>query len=121
MDDNLLIENLKAIDETIAQLRKKGLVLKIENNLHDYLSCKVVFSDDKKNNIKKLANKSKYFFHKVLFLVRRDNYYFPSKGIKISLGYLFNGLKTNAESFRVSKNESKSAFWFWVNKIGFAK
>ena len=48
VDDNLLIGNPKAIDETIAQLREKGLVLKVENDLHDYLSCEIVFSDDKK-------------------------------------------------------------------------
>ena len=37
-----------AIDRTIVELKKKGLVLKIEDDFHDYLSCEIVFSEDRK-------------------------------------------------------------------------
>ena len=48
VDDNLLIGNSKAIDRTIVELKEKGLVLKIEDDFHDYLSCEIVFSEDRK-------------------------------------------------------------------------
>ena len=44
MDDNLLIGDDEAITEVITLLQDAGLKLKIENNLDDYLSCKIHFS-----------------------------------------------------------------------------
>ena len=46
VDDNLLIGTQEAIDDTIEQLRAQGLVLKIENELDDYLSCDIKFSSN---------------------------------------------------------------------------
>ena len=48
VDDNLLVGHKKAIEDAVCQIRKAGLVLKIENDLHDYLSCEIIFSEDKK-------------------------------------------------------------------------
>ena len=48
VDHNLVIGHTKEEDKTIAQLQKEGLVLKVEENLHDYLSCDICFSQDKK-------------------------------------------------------------------------
>ena len=45
LDDNLIIGNILAIDDTIEALKSKGLVLKIVEGLQKYLSC---ISDDKK-------------------------------------------------------------------------
>ena len=39
--------NPEAIDAVIALLKAEGLVLKIEDDLHDYLSCEIVFSPDR--------------------------------------------------------------------------
>lgn len=47
VDDNLIIGHKKAIEDAVCQIRKEGLVLKIENDFHDYLSCEIVFSPDK--------------------------------------------------------------------------
>jgi hypothetical protein len=47
VDNNLIIGHPEAVDHTIDQLRKNNLMLKIENNLHDYLSCEIVLSDDR--------------------------------------------------------------------------
>ena len=44
VDDNLMIGHSEAINEAIAQLRQNGLVLKVENELTDYLSCEIKFS-----------------------------------------------------------------------------
>ena len=44
VDDNLLIGHPPAIEQAIQELKEKGLVLKIENNLNDYLSCDIRFS-----------------------------------------------------------------------------
>ena len=38
-DDNLLVSTQEAIDDTIEQLQAQGLVLKIKDELDDYLSC----------------------------------------------------------------------------------
>ena len=47
VDDNLIIGHPEAVDDTIDQLRKNNLMLKVENNLHDYISCEIVLSDDR--------------------------------------------------------------------------
>ena len=47
VDDNLLVGTPEAIDEVIAALKGEGLILKIEDDLHDYLSCEIVFSSDR--------------------------------------------------------------------------
>ena len=49
VDDNLLVGHPAAIQDTIEQLRKNGLILKIEDDLHDYLSCEIIFSSDRKS------------------------------------------------------------------------
>ena len=48
VDDNLMVGHPKAIDEAIEGMKKHGLVLKVEDELNDYLSCEIKFSDDKK-------------------------------------------------------------------------
>ena len=48
VDDNLVVGHKKAVDRTITQLREEGLMLKVEDNLHDYLSCDICFSQDRK-------------------------------------------------------------------------
>ena len=48
VDDNLVVGHKKAVDRTITQLREEGLVLKVEDNLHDYLSCDICFPQDRK-------------------------------------------------------------------------
>ena len=47
VDDNLLIGDLPAIQEAIQELKEKGLVLKVDDNLNDYLSCDIRFSEEK--------------------------------------------------------------------------
>ena len=42
VNDNLLFEHQVAIDDTIHQLKKHDLVLKIEDDLHYYLLCEIV-------------------------------------------------------------------------------
>ena len=39
MDDNLLIGDPRVIQEGIQDLKEKGLVLNIDDNLNNYLSC----------------------------------------------------------------------------------
>jgi len=48
VDDNLMVGHPEAIDDTIALLRAEGLNLKVEDDLHDYLSCEIKFSEDRK-------------------------------------------------------------------------
>ena len=48
VDDNLLVGNREAIKETIKDLKANGLILKIEDDLKDYLSCEVKFLKDMK-------------------------------------------------------------------------
>jgi histone deacetylase 1/2 len=48
VDDNLIIGDEKAVQETITQLQKHGLIPKIEDNLNNYLSCEIVVSEDRK-------------------------------------------------------------------------
>ena len=47
VDDNLLVGHPAAIDDAIRQMRKHDLILKIEDTLHDYLSCELKFSNDR--------------------------------------------------------------------------
>jgi hypothetical protein len=47
LDDNLLVGHPKAINDAIQQVKKHGLILKIEDDLKDYLSCEIHFSKDK--------------------------------------------------------------------------
>ena len=46
--DDLMVNNIEAIDKVIAALKKNGLVLKVVKGLQVYLSCKIKFSMDKK-------------------------------------------------------------------------
>ena len=46
VDDNLMIGHNAAIEDAIRWLKKENLVLKVEDSLHDYLSCEVKFSKD---------------------------------------------------------------------------
>ncbi|KAL7530325.1 hypothetical protein ACHAWF_005014 [Thalassiosira exigua] len=46
VDDNLIVGHPEAIDDVIQGLKDNGLILKVEDTLHDYLSCEVKFSDD---------------------------------------------------------------------------
>ena len=48
IDNNLFIENLEAINKTADLLQKNGLVLKVEVDVYDYLSCKIKYSENKK-------------------------------------------------------------------------
>ena len=48
VDDNLLVGDAEAIQKTIKDLKVNGLVLKIEDDLKDYLSCEVKILKDKK-------------------------------------------------------------------------
>ncbi len=41
MDDNLIVGHLRAIEDTIEQLKKNGFVVKVEDDLRDYLSCDI--------------------------------------------------------------------------------
>ena len=48
IDNNLMVGNMATIDGAITALKSNGLVLKVMEGLHDYLSCKTKFSKDKK-------------------------------------------------------------------------
>ena len=47
LDDNLMMGNMVARDDTIEAFKNKGLVLKIVKGLQDYLSCKIKLLEDK--------------------------------------------------------------------------
>ena len=49
VDDNLLVGHPQAINEVIEELRDEGFVLKVEDDLKDYLSCEIDFSEDQKS------------------------------------------------------------------------
>ena len=51
VDDNLLVGHPVVIEDTIKKMRKKGLVLKVEGDLKDYLSREINFSKDKRESI----------------------------------------------------------------------
>jgi hypothetical protein len=48
VDYNLIVGSPKAVNKTIDQLKRQGLVLKIEEDLKDYLSCEIRFSKDQR-------------------------------------------------------------------------
>ncbi|EJK77615.1 hypothetical protein THAOC_00541 [Thalassiosira oceanica] len=48
VDDNLIIGTPAAIEDTIKQMLKHGLVLKVEDELKDYLSCDIRISKDRR-------------------------------------------------------------------------
>ena len=48
VDDNLMIGHLSAIDAAIKDLKQHGLVLKVEDDFHDYLTCEIVFLEGRK-------------------------------------------------------------------------
>lgn len=48
--DNLIVGKKEAIDEVIQELRGEGFILKAKNDLKDYLSCEIEFSDIKKSS-----------------------------------------------------------------------
>ncbi len=47
VDDNLIVGHPKAIEDTIEQLKKDGFVVKVEDDLRDYLSCEIRFNSDR--------------------------------------------------------------------------
>ena len=51
VDDCLCIGNKEAIDEKVEELKKKGLNLKVDKNLKDYLSCEIHFSSNRRSAI----------------------------------------------------------------------
>ena len=72
VDNNLMMGDIATIDDAIEALKNKGMILKIVEGLHDYLSCEIIFSDDKKHAwlgqphlIKNLENKFQGLVHEV--------------------------------------------------------
>ncbi len=47
MDGNLVAGNCNAIVDAVEQLKKNGFVVKVEDNLRDYLSCEIGFNSDR--------------------------------------------------------------------------
>ncbi len=45
--DNLIVAHPKEIEDTIEQLKKNGFVVKVEDDLIDYLSCEIRFKSDR--------------------------------------------------------------------------
>ena len=43
-----MVGDVKVIDNAIVALKNNGLVLKVMEGLHDYLSCDIQFSEDEK-------------------------------------------------------------------------
>ena len=48
IDDNLMVGDVKAIDDMTAALKKNGLVVEVMEGLQDYLFCEIKFSEDEK-------------------------------------------------------------------------
>ncbi len=46
MDDNLIVGHHGAIEDIIKQLKKNEFVVKVEDDLRDYLSCELRFNSD---------------------------------------------------------------------------
>ncbi len=44
VDDNLIVSHPKAIQNTIDQLKKNRFVVKVEDDLRDYLPCEIRFN-----------------------------------------------------------------------------
>ena len=47
MDGNLLVGDQVAADSAICQSKEHGMILKIEDDLYDYLSCEIVPLEDR--------------------------------------------------------------------------
>ena len=47
VDDCLFVGHEKLIQDTVEGIKKWGLEVKIENDLSDYLSCKILFNKDR--------------------------------------------------------------------------
>ena len=69
VDDNFMVGDMVAIDDTILALKSNGLVCKIVEGLQDYFFCKIKFSEDEKRAwlgqlhlIKKIEKKQKSRF-----------------------------------------------------------
>ena len=48
IDDNLAVGHPKAMYKLIQELDGHGSILKVKDDLHDYLSCEIIFSNDQK-------------------------------------------------------------------------
>ena len=48
VDDNLMVGHPAAIEDAIEGMKQNGFILKVEDNLNDYLSCEIKFSNDQK-------------------------------------------------------------------------
>ena len=46
VDDNLMVGDINAINNTTSALKNNRLVLKVVEGLQDYLFCKMIFSED---------------------------------------------------------------------------
>ena len=49
VDDNLIVGKEEAISKVIQELKEKGFTLKVDEDLKDYLSCEIQFSENKKS------------------------------------------------------------------------
>ena len=49
VDDSLVVGDIAAVDDAIEALKNNGLVLKIMEELQNYLSCEIKYSDNKKH------------------------------------------------------------------------
>ncbi len=47
VDDNLIMGHPEANEDTNKQLKMNGFVVKVEDNLKDYLSCEIRFNSDR--------------------------------------------------------------------------
>ena len=72
IDDNLMVGNIKAINGAITALKDNGVVLKVMEEIHDFLSHEIKFSKDKKRAlsgqphlIKNMDNKCDKHVHDV--------------------------------------------------------
>ena len=48
VDNNSMVGDMAAIDDSIVALKSMGLVLKVMEGLQDHLSCEIKFSNDKR-------------------------------------------------------------------------
>ena len=49
LDVNLMVGNIATINGSIEELKNKGLILKIVEELQEYISCEIKFSDYNKH------------------------------------------------------------------------
>ncbi len=49
MDKSLIVSHPDAIQDTIEHLRKIGFIVKVEDDLRDFLSCEIRFNSGKRN------------------------------------------------------------------------